>query len=102
MQRTITGFFKNDRDHWTAQLDCGHTQIIRHNPPWVNRRWVLREETRRQRVGTSINCKACDDAPGSRTEQRPAGGGPTVRYRGRRTRGAKAPAYQSAGRGRRS
>jgi len=87
MQRTITGFFKNDRDHWTARLDCGHTRTIRHNPPWVNRRWVLREASCRQRIGSAINCKACDDIPGPSAERSPERSGPTVHYRGRRARG---------------
>lgn len=92
MQRTILSFYKNERDHWTARLDCGHTQTVRHNPPWVNRRWILREETRRQRIGTSLNCKSCDEPTRQVSQARqPAAqqtepGKPAVRYL--RSRGA--------------
>lgn len=86
MQRRITGFFKNERDRWTARLDCGHTRTIRHNPPWVNRRWVLREDSRRRRIGSPLNCKACDQDSEQSAEPSPQRSGPTVHYRGRRPR----------------
>ena len=25
---------------WVAELECGHTQHVRHDPPWTNRPWV--------------------------------------------------------------
>ncbi|HYW93925.1 MAG TPA: DUF3565 domain-containing protein [Gammaproteobacteria bacterium] len=62
MKQRIVGFHQDDRNHWVAELECGHTQHVRHNPPWVNRPWVLREETRRARIGRELNCKACDAA----------------------------------------
>ena len=41
MKRAITGFHQDDEGHWVADLVCGHTQHVRHNPPLSNRPWVL-------------------------------------------------------------
>src|SRR6185312_9250223 len=40
VQRKITGYHRDDEQHWVAELDCGHNQHVRHNPPWVSRPWV--------------------------------------------------------------
>jgi hypothetical protein len=37
MQQPIVGFHQDDVGDWVADLACGHTQHIRHQPPWVNR-----------------------------------------------------------------
>ena len=60
MQRTITGFYQDEQDHWTARLDCGHGLHMRHDPPWQLRPWVLTEEGRAQRIGQIVECKKCD------------------------------------------
>ena len=44
MKRAITGFHQDDEGHWVADLVCGHTQHVRHNPPLSNRPWVLTPE----------------------------------------------------------
>lgn len=61
MTRSIIGFHKDEKDDWVADLDCGHTQHVRHNPPWQNRPWVITEEGRAKFLGTSLNCKKCDE-----------------------------------------
>ncbi|XOJ55260.1 DUF3565 domain-containing protein [Candidatus Pseudothioglobus sp. Uisw_016] len=30
----MTGFHLDEDNHWVADLSCGHTQHVRHNPPW--------------------------------------------------------------------
>src|SRR5690606_31591670 len=42
-------------------LDCGHKQHMRHDPPWLNRTWILTAEGRAEKVGTELNCKRCDE-----------------------------------------
>ena len=42
-----------------AELECGHQQHVRHNPPWVIRPWVLSEDTRREKLGTELDCVLC-------------------------------------------
>jgi hypothetical protein len=60
MQRHITGFHQDEENHWVAQLDCGHHQHVRHDPPWTSRPWVVSAEGRAKMLGTVLNCKRCD------------------------------------------
>ncbi|MEQ8207051.1 MAG: DUF3565 domain-containing protein [Woeseia sp.] len=60
MQQPITGYHKDDEDHWVAQLACGHYQHVRHNPPLVSRPWVLSDDGRASMLGFQLNCKKCD------------------------------------------
>jgi hypothetical protein len=60
MKRAITGFHKDEKDDWVAELECGHTQHVRHDPPWQLRPWVVTEEGRKLRLGTYLNCKECE------------------------------------------
>lgn len=60
MRRTITGYHRDEERHWVAQLDCGHNQHVRHNPPWVSRPWVATEEGRNGMLGTVLECLKCD------------------------------------------
>ena len=59
MQRRITGFHQDAEHHWVAELECGHQQHVRHNPPWEIRPWVLSEDTRREKLGTELDCVLC-------------------------------------------
>jgi len=61
--RRIAGFHQDEEAHWVADLDCGHTQHVRHDPPWTSRPWVLTEEGRQGHIGHELNCKKCDDEP---------------------------------------
>ncbi|HJU88518.1 MAG TPA: DUF3565 domain-containing protein [Gemmatimonadaceae bacterium] len=67
MDRAIVAYRQDDDGHWVAELACGHTQHVRHEPPWQLRPWVLTEEGRRSFVGTYLNCRLCD------TSERPHG-----------------------------
>ncbi|MCM1983034.1 DUF3565 domain-containing protein [Lyngbya confervoides] len=60
MLRPITGFHLDEESHWVADLDCGHSQHMRHDPPFFSRPWVLSEPERRKMQGTAINCVRCD------------------------------------------
>lgn len=60
MRQSITGFHRDDEDHWVAELACGHFQHVRHDPPWVNRPWVISEAGRSGRLGSVLNCLKCD------------------------------------------
>lgn len=61
MQQAVTGFHQDEQQHWVATLTCGHTQHVRHDPPWTIREWVLSETERAKRIGATMQCKLCDD-----------------------------------------
>jgi hypothetical protein len=61
MRRQITGFHQDRENHWVAELACGHTQHVRHDPPWQSRPWVITEEGRAEKIGQMLECKKCDD-----------------------------------------
>lgn len=60
MKQPITGFHKDDKHDWVAELACGHTQHVRHNPPWQLRPWVTSEKGRKKYLGHLLDCKECD------------------------------------------
>lgn len=70
MKQSITGYHKDDENHWVAQLACGHNQHVRHDPPWVNRPWVVTLEGRQSMLGFDLDCRKCDD--GAPADARPA------------------------------
>lgn len=61
MERAIIGFDQDELGEWRAILACGHRQHVRHNPPLVDRPWVLTEEGRGRFLGAALDCKACDE-----------------------------------------
>ena len=61
MERAIVGFDQDELGDWRAILACGHRQHVRHNPPFVNRPWVLTEDGRRRFLGAPLECVACDE-----------------------------------------
>jgi hypothetical protein len=65
VDRRITGFHQDEQGDWVADLECGHAQHVRHNPPWTNRPWVVTSEGRAKQVGTVLACKKCDEPDGS-------------------------------------
>lgn len=60
MKQPITGFHKDEKDDWVAELKCGLTQHVRHDPPWQLRPWVTSKEGRKRYIGHLLNCKKCD------------------------------------------
>jgi uncharacterized protein YdhG (YjbR/CyaY superfamily) len=55
----IVGYHLDEEGDWVADLECGHTQHVRHNPPWTNRPWVVTEEGRNSYLGYTLGCKDC-------------------------------------------
>ncbi|HXT15684.1 MAG TPA: DUF3565 domain-containing protein [Gemmatimonadaceae bacterium] len=61
MSRRIVGFHTDDEQHWVADLECGHTQHVRHDPPWQQRPWVITPEGRASWIGRPLSCVKCVD-----------------------------------------
>jgi hypothetical protein len=55
----IVDFRQDEHGDWVAVLSCGHTQHVRHRPPWQNRPWVLDPEQRQARLGSPFGCGWC-------------------------------------------
>jgi hypothetical protein len=60
MERRIIGFQQDEESHWVADLECGHSQHVRHDPPWQTRPWVLSPSSRDEHLGSVLDCKLCD------------------------------------------
>jgi len=58
-ERLIVGFHQEQEGDWVAELECGHNQHVRHDPPWQERAWVLSSEGRGSRLGTRLMCRLC-------------------------------------------
>jgi hypothetical protein len=57
--RKIVGFHVDEKLDWVAELECGHQQHVRHDPPWTDRHWVTTFEGRKGHIGHELNCLAC-------------------------------------------
>ncbi len=62
MFQKIVGFHQDEFKHWVADLACGHTRHVRHDPPWQNRPWVLMEQCRQEKIGFELDCVDCERA----------------------------------------
>ena len=69
MQQPIVSFHQDDIGDWVADLACGHTQHVRHQPPWVLRPWVLTASGRRQYLGWPLQCRLCEQQKHDPTRQ---------------------------------
>jgi len=58
-KRRIIDFHQDEFKDWVADLECGHSQHMRHNPPWQSRPWIIKKSGREQQLGSLINCKVC-------------------------------------------
>lgn len=63
-EQAITGFHQDEQGDWVADLACGHTQHVRHRPPWELRPWVTTEDGRRTHLGFLLQCRKCDEESG--------------------------------------
>ena len=61
MLQAIVDFYLDEEAHWVAKLACGHSQHVRHNPPWQNRPWVMTSDGRNEKLGMMLMCKCCDE-----------------------------------------
>lgn len=59
LPQPITAFHQDDSGHWVAELACGHTQHVRHDPPWQLRPWVVTEAGRKGMLGYRLACVEC-------------------------------------------
>ncbi|MEQ1758294.1 MAG: DUF3565 domain-containing protein [Vicinamibacterales bacterium] len=55
----MVAFHQDNQGHWVADLECGHGQHVRHDPPWQVRPWVLSPEGRTSKVGVELLCPLC-------------------------------------------
>ncbi len=60
MKQAITGYHRDEYNDWVAELACGHFQHVRHQPPFINRPWVVTQPGRQQQIGQTLSCKKCD------------------------------------------
>ncbi len=60
LPRCIVAFQVDDEGQWVAELECGHTQHVRHDPPWQNRPWTQTAAGRAAHLGTTLECVLCD------------------------------------------
>nr|WP_081673809.1 DUF3565 domain-containing protein [Pseudomonas cremoricolorata] len=58
----IEAFHRDEEGHWVAELSCGHTQHLRHQPPWQSRAWVMDGAERQRRIGAVFACGWCAQA----------------------------------------
>lgn len=61
MKRKIIGFHQDEAGDWVADLECGHRQHVRHDPPWCHRPWVRTPEGRQEKLGASLECRECEE-----------------------------------------
>lgn len=58
-KRRVVGFHTDDHNDWVADLECGHSVHVRHDPPWQERPWVLSPDGRAGMLGYSLDCVKC-------------------------------------------
>jgi hypothetical protein len=61
VHRKIIGFHQDQNRDWVAELECGHGQHVRHQPPWQMREWVTSAAGRATRLGAELDCRKCED-----------------------------------------
>jgi hypothetical protein len=62
IKRKIVSFSQDETGAWAAELECGHAQHVRHDPPWMNRPWVTTPEGRAGFLGHELKCIECQAA----------------------------------------
>ena len=60
VERAIVGYHQDEQGDWIAELACGHQRHVRHRPPFEVRPWILDADSRRERLGTPIDCGLCE------------------------------------------
>ena len=61
MKQPIIGFHLDEHGDWVAELACLHGQHVRHQPPFINRPWVISEAGRARMLGHQLDCVRCDE-----------------------------------------
>jgi hypothetical protein len=57
--RKIIDFHMDERRDWVAGLECGHQQLVRHDPPYTHHHWVTTSQGRLEHIGQQLTCSAC-------------------------------------------
>lgn len=57
--KAMVAFHQDEVGDWVAQLECGHVQHVRHNPPMTERPWVLTQQGRDSFLGYKLPCIKC-------------------------------------------
>ena len=57
--RKIVDFRLDEVLDWVAELECGHEQHVRHNPPFIRAHWVTTPQGRLAHLGQELNCLVC-------------------------------------------
>ena len=57
--RKIVDFHLDENLNWVAELECGHQQHVRHNPPFTHSHWVTTPQGRLEHLGHELNCRMC-------------------------------------------
>jgi chromate reductase, NAD(P)H dehydrogenase (quinone) len=60
VETRICGYRQDSEGDWIAELECGHSQHVRHRPPWQLRPWVTTPQGRESQLLTRIDCPLCD------------------------------------------
>ena len=60
VRRSIIALHQDEQGNWVLDLECGHTQHVRHDSPWVERPWVTTPDGRQSRIGAILKCYQCD------------------------------------------
>lgn len=77
IEKAIVGYHTDEQGHWVAELECGHFQHVRHDPPWMVREWVTSPSGRQSMLGYRLDCKKC--AQGEPPDQSPNSSGDSHR-----------------------
>jgi Protein of unknown function (DUF3565) len=59
MKSKIVDYYLDEHSDWVAKLACGHCQHVRHQPPFINRYWVISKLGREKMLGHKLLCKKC-------------------------------------------
>lgn len=59
LEQAIVGFYQSEDEQWVARLSCGHSQNVKHEPPWSNRAWITTEQGRTAMLGYKLACQKC-------------------------------------------
>lgn len=60
MEKVIAGFHLDRFQEWNADLECGHTVEMRHNPPYQECKWIGTAKGRQEHIGDTRECVYCD------------------------------------------
>ncbi len=59
VMRKIVDFHLDETLNWVVDLECGHAQHVRHNPPFTRAHWVTTPQGRLEHLGKELNCAVC-------------------------------------------